>query len=463
MSLDESVDLLHQMLERLVQRTPYAEVMAERQSGLRARLDRRSRNLSERPRLEGAVFRVWDGDHWAECATSGLDQRELEDSLEGLLPRLGREGKSGPPPGRLPEGVGSFKTDTHRAPESLSFEDRMDWLRSAHSWAMSTGAVVETFVSLDEVTEERLFLSSSGARLSQRLVGVVARVLAVAAEGGRSEQDYLSEGFRGGYEVLDRIDEPAVREIARGAKAMLGAHKPPLGLSTVVLDPSTTGTFAHESFGHGAEADQVLRGRSYLAPLFGQQLGPEFLTLVDDGTLPRGWGSIGFDDEGTVAHRTVLVDHGRFVGYLHDRETAQVLGGSPTGNARRSDFLSRVFARMTNTFVEPGDWTREELLHEARDGVLLEKCVSGIEDPLGGNMGLQVLRGRLLRAGEPGPLVRGMALSGKVLEFLRSIRGVSRKEDFALDPGTCGKGSTDYLPVSSGGPYLLGEVVLGEA
>jgi predicted Zn-dependent protease len=56
-----------------------------------------------------------------------------------------------------------------------------------------------------------------------------------------------------------------------------------------------------------------------------------------------------------------------------------------------------------------------------------------------------------------------MALSGKVLEFLRSIRGVSRKEDFALDPGTCGKGSTDYLPVSSGGPYLLGEVVLGEA
>ena len=44
---------------------------------------------------------------------------------------------------------------------------------------------------------------------------------------------------------------------------------------------------AHESFGHGTEADQFVRDRSYLKPLLGQTVGPDFLTIVDDGVYPR--------------------------------------------------------------------------------------------------------------------------------------------------------------------------------
>jgi predicted Zn-dependent protease len=56
-----------------------------------------------------------------------------------------------------------------------------------------------------------------------------------------------------------------------------------------------------------------------------------------------------------------------------------------------------------------------------------------------------------------------MALSGKVLEYLRSIRGISGPSDFDMSPGFCGKGHTDLLPTGTGGPYLLAEAVVGPA
>jgi TldD protein len=231
----------------------------------------------------------------------------------------------------------------------------------------------------------------------------------------------------------------------------------------VVLDPGVAGVLAHESFGHGTEADQFVRGRSYLKPLLGSTVGPQCLSIVDDGSLPHGWGSVYFDDEGHPAARTMLIDRGRFVGILHDRTTAALLGGKPTGNSRRSDFLSRQWVRMTNTMVVPGDRTREELIEEARDGVLLETWTSGIEDPLGGQMQIRVLKGHRIEGGKLTDLLGSMALSGRVLDVLRSVKGVSREDKLVIDIGVCGKGHSDYLPDGTGGGHLLTRAVVGPA
>ncbi|HEY6238525.1 MAG TPA: TldD/PmbA family protein, partial [Thermoplasmata archaeon] len=264
-------------------------------------------------------------------------------------------------------------------------------------------------------------------------------------------------------EVLDSVTEAEVLGAAKEARSLLSAKTPPTGPMNVLLDPSTSGTFAHESFGHGTEADQILRQRSYLAPLLGKEVAPECLTIVDNGALDAGWGSIFFDDEGFPSQRTVLIDQGRFVEVLHDRESAAALKRSPTGNARRADFLSRTFVRMTNTYVEPGEQTLEDLVREAKDGVLLQNFTSGIEDPLGGNMQLKVKKGRRIERGELTDIYSSMALSGKVLEFLRDIRGVSQRSDFAISAGFCGKGHTDILNTGAGGPYVLSHAVVGPA
>ena len=347
--------------------------------------------------------------------------------------------------------------------QDLDEEYLRNLAQEAFTWTTETADVHETRVQIGWRVEDRLYLNSTGARCNQEICRVRATILPVAMENGRVESDRYIHGGVGGSDILDGVDPEKARKAAERARALLHAKSPPAGKLAVLLAPSVTGYFAHESFGHGAEADQFVRNRSYLKPILGQVVGPEILTIVDNGAYPGAWSEIYCDDEGQPAQRTVLVDHGRFTGALHDRNTAAALGALPTGNARRSDFLSRSLVRMTNTYVEPGENTYEELVKEARNGVLLESGAAGIEDPQGGQIQLKARMGHLIENGEVTDLVSSMALSGRVLEFLASIRGVSGREDFALDTGSCAKGKADFLPNAAGGPYLLASAVVGRA
>jgi TldD protein len=450
-------------LRRLEPLSPYAEGMAQSSQGHGLRYDRSATSLSPSPRVEGVVVRAWGPNGWVEAAGSGLGEPVLRSIVDALRTHLRTGTPVGGPPGEAAKGDLSSARRERRPMAEFGVEERIALAKSWFGYATSVEGIRNAFVNIGHVEEERLFRTTFGARRYQRVARTRGSVAALAIEGGKVEYDFAGVGGTGGAEVLDTLGEERILRAAREAKALLGAGAAPTGTMAVLLDPSTSGTFAHESFGHGTEADQILRDRSYLKPLLGSVVGPECLTLVDDGSMEGGWGSVGFDDEGFAGQRTVLVDRGRFVEVLHDRESAAALGRHPTGNARRADFLSRTFVRMTNTLVAPGSSTLEELLKEAREGVLLESCTSGIEDPLGGNMQIKVKKGHRIHRGELGEILPSMALSGKVLDFLRSIRGVSGAADFQMSPGYCGKGHTDLLPAGTGGPYLLAEAVVGPA
>lgn len=456
-------DELAGVLRALSPHTPYAEVMAESLAGTGLRYDRQSRSLEYRPRLQGAVFRAWDGQGWIEAATSQLGVESLGPLRDSLLHRLATRKGAARPPGAPAEGRAEATTRGRRPVADWTLEARVELAKTLHGWGMAVPGILNAVVNLGDFHDERLFLSTVGARRLQRIDRVVGSVMTVAMENGKVEFDFETLGGTGGVEIVEALTEEVVRFRAQEAVALLHAKAAPSGKMTVLLDPGTAGTFAHESFGHGTEADQLLRDRSYLKPLLGQQLGPEEITIVDDGSRLGDWGSIFFDDEGFPSQRTVLVDKGRFVEVLHDRESAEVMGRRPTGNCRRADFLSRPFVRMTNTFVEPSDWSLEELLEEAKDGVLLQSCTSGIEDPLGGQMQIKVKKGHRIEGGRITEVLPSMALSGRVLDVLRSVRGVGRAADFLVQPGFCGKGHSDILPAGTGGTYVLTEAIVGTA
>jgi TldD protein len=450
-------------LTRLGKSVPFADVMAEAAAGGSVRVDTKSTGPQVEPRLQGAVFRVWDGGRWLESATSAFDAHTLNAAVDALELTAKKSSRHAPPPGTPSTTKGDWTTKSAHPMRDVSVEEMVKLGRDARDWACSAPSVIDAQVGIGWEDNERLYLNSAGARCYQLVSRTRAGMAAIAMENGRVEFDFDSEGRVGGKEVLGFLTEEHAKALGAGARAMLGAAAPPTGEMTVVLDPGVSGLFAHESFGHGTEADQFVRDRSYLKPILGQQVGPEFLTIVDDGSFAGGWGMIYCDDEGHPAQRTTLVDHGKFVGALHDRETAAVLGARATGNTRRADFLSRAFVRMTNTFVEPQNWSLEEILQEAKNGVLLERGTSGIEDPMGGQMQLKVKRGHLIENGKLTKLVGSMALSGKVLDFLRATRAVGREETVTMEPGFCGKGHTDLLPVGSGGAHLLSTAIVGPA
>jgi len=451
------------VLTRLHRRTKFAEVLAERSDGRTLRYETRSIAYSSNPHLTGAVFRAWGGTRWVEAATSAFDATSIEEATGSLERALEKSAGSSDPPGPSATTRKEWATEPAQPMRDMGPEQLTTLAKDVLGWATDLKEVRQGQVVIAWEEEDRFYLNTAGARCFRRLHRVRASVAPIAFENGRVELDVLSEGGLGGQERLRFLTQDRVRQTARNAVELLRAKAPPVGEMTVLLDPSTTGTFAHESFGHGTEADQFLRDRSYLKPLLGQEVGPKFLTIVDDGAYPGGWGTIFCDDEGRAAGRTVLVDRGRFVGALHDRDTAAAFHVPPTGNTRRADFLSRAFVRMTNTFVEPQDWTYDELVKEAKNGVVLERATSGIEDPLGGQMQLKVKKGHRIERGQVTDLVSSMALSGNVLDFLKAIRGIGVKDDFEIDTGYCGKGQTDLLPSGTGGGYLLSRAVVGPA
>jgi len=451
------------LLRGLEGRTSFGEVFAEQREGENVTVDSKSVSASTSPRLSGFVVRAWTGTRWVEAAASAFDAPALSTAAEEIGRGLAHGDPHLPPPGPSATTVGSHDARPARPMRDVGMERMLAFTREVFQWSISSPGIQETQAVTTWSDDERFYLNTAGAQCFQRVSRVRGGVVPIAIENGRTQINFFDSGGIGGQEILDSITETAVRKAAERARELLSAKAPPTGAMNVILDPGVTATFAHESFGHGTEADQFVRQRSYLQPLLGQQVGPEFLSIVDDGSIPGGWGSVFFDDEGHPGQRTTLIDRGRFVGALHDRESAALLGAAPTGNTRRSDFLSRAFVRMTNTLVVPGDWSVDELVQEARDGVLLERWTSGMEDPAGGQMQLKVLYGHRIENGKLTDLVSSMALSGTVLGFLKDIRGTGPPSDFGITVGMCGKGHGDYLFVGDGGSYLLSRALVGPA
>ena len=75
------------------------------------------------------------------------------------------------------------------------------------------------------------------------------------------------------------------------------------------------------------------------------------------------------DDEGTPTQKTYLIKEGVLAGHLHSLETAGKMGARPTGNARAICRNVQPIVRMTNTYIEPGDQTFEELLAGVDEGL----------------------------------------------------------------------------------------------
>jgi len=133
----------------------------------------------------------------------------------------------------------------------------------------------------------------------------------------------------------------------------------------------------------------------------------------------------------------------------------------PTGNRRRESFERKAYARMTNTLFTPGASSLEEMVASVKRGYLLQRCLSGMEDPK--NWGFQGLihYGREIFGGKlTGKIVSPVIMTGYVPELLQRISMVSGQVTLS-GSGMCGKGYKEYTKVSCGGPYLKTVARLG--
>lgn len=352
----------------------------------------------------------------------------------------------------LPPVVDIVTANPRKDPTSLPLKTKKEVLDEYNDIILSTPKIQTSYINYHDGKKKVILANSEGTYVEQGKIDMALHLRAVAREGNDIQQRGLSVGSNGDFSVIENL-QPAVKEIANQAVRLLSAPEVKGGEYTVILDPVLAGIFAHEAFGHLSEADFVYENNKLKdIMVLGRRFGAKHLNIVDSATIPGLRGSYKYDDEGTPATKTYLIREGVLEARLHSRETAAKMGEKPTGNARALNYFFPPIVRMTNTFIEPGSISFEDMISEVKEGVYAKEWY-------GGTTSLEMFtfsagETYLIRNGKLAELLRPTVLTGNVFVTLNNIDAIGNDLQMNQGGGGCGKGEQIPLPVSNGSPHI---------
>ena len=320
--------------------------------------------------------------------------------------------------------------------------------------------IVDTQSIYSDVFTHLILANSEGTYIEQDKPSVVIGAFATARDGDNVQQAHEVFSSTQGYEfVLDK-DELA-RKVAVRAVELLGARPVQAGKYPVVIDQMLAGVFIHEAFGHLSEADFVYENpKAREMMTFGRRFGQSILNVYDDGSIPDVRGTTLYDDEGTPARRNWLIKDGMLVGRLHSRQTAAKMGEAATGNARAVSYRFAPIVRMTNTAIDNGTATFDDLIKDIKLGIYACDAYGG-ETQLE-NFSFSSSYAYMIRDGRIAEMVKDVILAGNLFTTLGNIDLIGNDFKWLNTGGGCGKAGQFPLPVGMGAPHIrIQNVIIG--
>ncbi|MGB3501951.1 MAG: metalloprotease TldD [Mesorhizobium sp.] len=275
--------------------------------------------------------------------------------------------------------------------------------------------------------------------------------------GDGDRQETGSYGMGGRKSLAEFIAEDAWHEGAgealRQALVNLEAVPAPAGTFDIVLSAGWPGVMLHEAVGHGLEGDFNRKKTSAFSGLMGQQVAAKGVTVVDDGTIMERRGSLTIDDEGTPSAHNVLIEDGKLVGYMQDRQNARLMGVSPTGNGRREGYASRPMPRMTNTYMTAGKHDPAEIIASVKKGIYAVSFGGGQVDITSGKFVFGCTEAYMIEDGKVTRPIKGAMLIGNGPDAMHRVTMVGNDMQLDRGIGMCGKAG-QQVPVGVGQPHL---------
>jgi len=215
-----------------------------------------------------------------------------------------------------------------------------------------------------------------------------------------------------------------------------------------------TGLLAHESFGHGMEADTIYKDRAKAKSYLNLYIAPTTVSIVDNPAFEGRNGSYYFDDEGNFAAPTYLIKEGIVGKPIADIHSAHLLGITPGSNGRCESYDHKAYSRMSNTYFLAGKDKPKDMIKSVKNGIYLHYSSGGMEDPKGWGVQIQGCVGEKIKNGKlTGEFYYEVGISGYLPEILANISMVGNKLEVP-GSGRCGKGHKEWVRVSEGGPHL---------
>ena len=253
---------------------------------------------------------------------------------------------------------------------SLPGEQRISYARRAEKAALDYDPRIKNSDggSFDAATGQKIFANSHGfVGEYRRSYCSVAAVPIAQSENSAMQRDYWFSVARklGGLESPEHVGEVAAQRTIR----RLGARKAKTAQVPVVLDPLVAASMLGHIF-EGVNGDSVYRGASFLAGKLGEKIAASHINVIDDGTMPGGFGTSPFDGEGIPTRRTVIIENGALRSYFLNTYTAKKLGLQTTANASRG-LAGTPGIGPGNYFLQPGTKTPQQIIGEIKDGLYI--------------------------------------------------------------------------------------------
>ncbi len=320
--------------------------------------------------------------------------------------------------------------------------------------------IVDTQSIYSDVFTHLTLANSEGTYIEQDKPSVVIGAFATARDGDNVQQANEVYSSTLGFEyVLDK--DVLVRKAAIRAVELLNARSVQAGQYPVVIDQMLAGVFIHEAFGHLSEADFVYENpKAREMMTLGRRFGQGILNVYDDGSIPNLRGTTLYDDEGTPARRNWLIQDGVLVGRLHSRQTAAKMGETASGNARAVSYRFAPIVRMTNTAIDNGTATFENMIKDIKLGIYACDAYGG-ETQLE-NFSFSSGYAYMIRDGKIAEMVKDVILAGNLFTTLGNIDMIGDDFKWLSTGGGCGKAGQFPLPVGMGAPHIrIQNVVIG--
>jgi PmbA protein len=375
--------------------------------------------------------RVFFGQRAASTYSSDFSAAGIERMLKSAL-ELARI-TSEDPYGGIPDAgmLGSLSGDLHLYHEdvySLPGAERIDYARRAEKAALDTDPRIKNSDggSFDAASGRKVLANSHGfVGEYRRSYCSVAAVPIAQDENGGMQRDYWYSVARS----LAKLDsaEQVGAEAARRTLRRLGARRVKTAHVPVVLDPMVAGSMLEHIF-EGINGDSVYRGASFLAGKLGEQIAGTNVNVIDDGTMPGGFGTTPFDGEGIPTRRTVVIENGILKSYMLNTYTAKKLGLETTANASRG-LAGTPGISPGNYFLQPGTKTPSQIIFEIKDGLYVTEflghganLVTG--DYSRGASGMWIVNGELAYP------VEEITVAGNLKEMFRNISEIGTDLEF---------------------------------
>lgn len=295
---------------------------------------------------------------------------------------------------------------------------------------------VESTDYVDSINTSAI-VTSTGIRRANQEGGCYVAASSLASDGVDTQTGF---GYSVGRSPTNLDIGKASADATERATRLLGAKKTESGRMTVILDPYVTAQFLG-IIGSTLSGEALLKGRSLFADRDGDQVAPNFLTLIDDPTDIDAFTATEADGEGLASRKNTLIDQGSLCGFLHNTYTARALGTASTGSAVRS-YNSSPGAGPLALKLTPGECSQLELIEQVGEGILIQGVAglhSGV-NPVSGDFS----------AGAEGLMIR----KGDLAEPVREVTVASTLQRMLLDIQNIGN-DLERLPMKSSGVSIV--------